>query len=86
MSLETYPDTQDQKNRYLGFGYCDAFCEDMRTLYSSFLERSEIQRISRIEMFDEFEEWNLIQSHYCILVAAQGSFHEWFDDFVKFEQ
>lgn len=39
--------------------------------------------VSRLELFDEFEEWYLIQSHYCLLVAAQGSLEESFDRLVK---
>ena len=39
--------------------------------------------MSRIEMFDEYEEWYLIQSHYCITIAAQGSFELWFEEWVK---
>lgn len=52
-------------------------------MYSKFLDPSEIRRISRIEMFDEFEEWHLIQAHYCIVVAGQGSFAEWFDEMTR---
>ena len=39
--------------------------------------------VSRLELFDEFEEWYLIQSHYCLLVAAQGSLEASFDRLVK---
>ena len=27
-------------------------------------------RIESLEMFDEFEEWDLLQSHYCITLAV----------------
>ena len=30
-------------------------------------------RIERIEMFDEFEEWELLQGHYCLTLAARIS-------------
>ena len=28
-----------------------------------------LKRIQKLEIFDEFEEWNLIMDHYCIAVA-----------------
>ena len=65
----------------------------MQHLYTYLLDPSEIKRcvllcemkcsVSRLELFDEFEEWYLIQSHYCLLVAAQGSLEESFDRLVK---
>ena len=27
-------------------------------------------RVERLELFDEFEEWHMIQDHYCIVVAV----------------
>lgn len=73
----------DQKKRYSDFGYSDVFCKDMYEVYSKMLDGNDVKRISRIEWFDEFEEWHLIQSHYCLLVAAQGSFSSWFSEFTK---
>lgn len=32
-----------------------------------------IFRISHAEIFDEFEEWNMIQAHYCLVLATIGS-------------
>ena len=45
----------------------------------------ECNRISRIELFDEFEEWNLLQGHYCILVASQGCIDDIFEELVKMD-
>ncbi len=28
------------------------------------------RRIERLELFDEFEEWHLIQGHYCVCVGV----------------
>jgi len=39
----------------------------MTTVYNSRLNQTEKQRIERIEMFDEFEEWLLLQGHYCLV-------------------
>lgn len=83
LSIRRYPEREDEKSRYAGFGYTCTFCEDMNMLYSRLLDPSEIRRVSRIEMFDEYEEWYLIQSHYCITIAAQGSLEPWFEEWVK---
>ena len=68
-----YPEIQDQIARYEGFGFTKAYCNDMDKLYSWFITDADRKRIERIEYFDEYEEWHLIQGHYCILVAAQGN-------------
>ena len=33
-------------------------------------ESGEKTRIERLEMFDEFEEWELLQGHYCITLSV----------------
>ena len=44
----------------------------MNTVYSQKLNgEGERTRIERIEMFDEFEEWELLQSHYCLTLAVK---------------
>jgi len=43
----------------------------MNNITTKLIDPKELQRVSRIELFDEFEEWNLIQAHYCVIVAVQ---------------
>lgn len=31
------------------------------------------RRVERLEIFDEFEEWDLIQDHYCIALAVNDA-------------
>ena len=46
----------------------------MDTIYATRLNgEGEKTRIERLEMFDEFEEWELLQSHYCITLAVCSS-------------
>ena len=45
----------------------------MNQVYSRFISREEQRRIARVEIFDELEEWHLIQSHYAITVAVRES-------------
>jgi len=34
---------------------------------------TEKARIEKLEIFDEFEEWNLLQSHYCLCLSARST-------------
>jgi hypothetical protein len=44
----------------------------MPRIYNTKLNgEGEKTRIERIEMFDEFEEWELLQSHYCVCVGVR---------------
>jgi tRNA wybutosine-synthesizing protein 4 len=43
----------------------------MLRVHNSFLDDEERRRIEKIEMFDEFEEWELLQSHYCITIGSK---------------
>ena len=43
----------------------------MNTVYDERLDKMEKSRIEKLEIFDEFEEWVLLQNHYCISVAKR---------------
>ena len=45
----------------------------MNTVYDQRLDKMEKARIEKLEIFDEFEEWVLLQNHYCISVAKRFS-------------
>ena len=45
----------------------------MNQVYSRFISREEQRRVARVEIFDELEEWHLIQGHYAITVAVRES-------------
>jgi tRNA wybutosine-synthesizing protein 4 len=49
-----------------------AECLPLNKIYNSKLNlQGERTRIEKIEMFDEFEEWELLQSHYCVCLAVR---------------
>ena len=50
-------------------GYKMASVLDMNQVYYQYLDSKDVSRIQRLELFDELEEWHLIQGHYCIAVA-----------------
>ncbi|KAJ4847602.1 hypothetical protein Tsubulata_002700 [Turnera subulata] len=52
---------------------------DMLRVYSDFIDAHERRRIERLELFDEFEEWHMMQEHYCVAYAikdAMGLFRD----------
>lgn len=51
----------------VGFLHNEIF--DMKTLYRTGTEQLERIRIEKIELLDEWEEWNIMQSHYFISVS-----------------
>ena len=48
--------------RYTEQGWERCFLEDMIKIYNTRLDRAELDRIHKLELLDEFEEWNLIQA------------------------
>ncbi len=71
-SLLRYPELADQRKRYVeegGFGRATA--RTMLDVFDAYLPAEDTRRIAGIEMFDEYEEWQLILSHYCLVVAGQ---------------
>ncbi|XP_071691187.1 leucine carboxyl methyltransferase 1 homolog [Rutidosis leptorrhynchoides] len=65
---------------FLDQGWQRAVAWDMLKIYTSFIEPRERQRIERLELFDEFEEWYMLQEHYCVTIAindAMGMFEDY---------
>ncbi len=52
-------------------GMTEAECYSMSEIYKKKLDASERHRIEKIEIFDEFEEWDLLQSHYCMCLGKR---------------
>lgn len=64
---------------FLDQGWQRAAAWDMLKVYSNFVEAQERRRIERLELFDEFEEWYMMQEHYCVAYAindAMGVFED----------
>ena len=43
----------------------------MKTVFYELLPKSELRRIERIEIFDEFEEFHLMMQHYALTLAVK---------------
>ncbi|CAH1412211.1 unnamed protein product [Lactuca virosa] len=71
------PTLNDKEKLFLERGWQRADAWDMLKIYTSFIDPQERQRIERLELFDEFEEWYMMQEHYCVTIAindAMGMF------------
>ena len=44
----------------------------MLVAYKQLISLEERNRVNKLEMFDEIEEWELLMSHYSITVAVKG--------------
>eukprot|EP00343_Euplotes_focardii_P002341 CAMPEP_0205805326 /NCGR_PEP_ID=MMETSP0205-20121125/8505_1 /ASSEMBLY_ACC=CAM_ASM_000278 /TAXON_ID=36767 /ORGANISM="Euplotes focardii, Strain TN1" /LENGTH=71 /DNA_ID=CAMNT_0053076343 /DNA_START=596 /DNA_END=807 /DNA_ORIENTATION=- len=59
LGLKDVPDEESQINRMTENGFKSGYCESMIRIHNSKLDETEKLRIEKIEMFDEFEEWEL---------------------------
>ncbi|KYQ99815.1 leucine carboxyl methyltransferase [Tieghemostelium lacteum] len=75
LSIQSFPEIKDQKKRYLDKGWNRVDVLDMRDVYNYFIDKNRIKETERLEIFDEFEEWDLIQTHYCYVLAIKSSQH-----------
>ncbi len=70
LGLETYPDLPAHRDRFLSRGWSHWNGWNMNDVYRYFLDPTDLKRIERLEIFDEFEEWHMIQGHYCLSMAC----------------
>ncbi|CAA9989753.1 leucine carboxyl methyltransferase, putative [Plasmodium knowlesi strain H] len=72
-SIFKYDNLEKQFCRFKNLGWSHVYISDMNEIYDYHLNTEEKKKIEKIEMFDEFEEWRLLQNHYFILVAFSPS-------------
>ncbi|KAL4857786.1 Leucine carboxyl methyltransferase 1 [Chlorella vulgaris] len=71
LGIEATPTLDAQQRRFTSCGWHRADAHTMQHVYSDCTDPADRRRIERLEMFDEFEEWHLIQQHYCIAVGVK---------------
>lgn len=79
-SVESFPEPADQIARYRRLGFKHAAAADMNAVTAALIrgDPSTAVWLQRVEALDEFEEWGLIQAHYCLTVAASdGAEFRW---------
>ncbi|KAJ0961865.1 hypothetical protein J5N97_029693 [Dioscorea zingiberensis] len=69
LGIYATPTLRDKENLFRDQGWQRAVAWDMLRVYNEFIETQERRRIERLELFDEFEEWHMMQEHYCVAYA-----------------
>ncbi|KAG1802924.1 S-adenosyl-L-methionine-dependent methyltransferase [Suillus plorans] len=68
-----YPSLESLPARFLRHGFTSAKALTLRNIRSNYIEPSELERISSLEMLDEVEELNLVLEHYAITWGMKAS-------------
>lgn len=66
LGLHDTPTLEAKKKRFLDLGWQRSEALDMDVIYNQHIDPKERKRVERLELFDEFEEWHILQEHYCI--------------------
>lgn len=69
-----YPDLGSITTRLKRFGFDEISAENMHEIYTEQLDAVDRLRVEQLELFDELEEYRLIQEHYyCAICLKQSS-------------
>ncbi|KAJ3672559.1 hypothetical protein LUZ60_007280 [Juncus effusus] len=69
LGINATPTLNSKKQLFLDQGWKRCVAWDMLRIYDEFIDTHERRRIERLELFDEFEEWHMMQEHYCVAYA-----------------
>lgn len=76
-SVRRYPSLLDQQNRYKKLGWKECISIPALDAYFNVTGPEEYARVTRLELFDEWEEFHLKCCHYSLVIASQGSLTNW---------
>lgn len=69
--IQAHKSTEEQVERFRSRGFHKVECLDMNDVYYKVLDPAKRAAAEKLELFDEFEEWHLVQAHYCIVLALR---------------
>ncbi|EOX96466.1 Leucine carboxyl methyltransferase isoform 2 [Theobroma cacao] len=74
LGIYATPTLLAKEKLFLDQGWQKAVAWDMLRVYSEFVDaRERRSRIEPLELFDEFEEWHMMQEHYCVAYAINDA-------------
>lgn len=72
LGLRKYTTVESQRQRFLKNGWTSVDATTMLQAFRNRLTKQENNRLQRVEMLDEFEEFHMLMTHYCVVIAAVG--------------
>ncbi|KAH6656201.1 leucine carboxyl methyltransferase 2 [Truncatella angustata] len=77
-SVAAYPTLHAQKQRFTGLGWSCVHVETLWSTWSSekYLSSEDRCKINEVEPFDDWEEFAIFGSHYCVVSATTGPAHK----------
>ncbi|KAI8900359.1 S-adenosyl-L-methionine-dependent methyltransferase [Globomyces pollinis-pini] len=76
-----FPTLESHNERFLSLNWKFVQSIDINTLWKTYIDENEKQRVQKLELFDELEEWILLNDHYCIVVASKSDTYQlWYTD------
>ncbi|KAL5058730.1 hypothetical protein RYX36_030334 [Vicia faba] len=73
LGIYATPTLLAKEKLFLDQGWQKSVAWDMLRVYNDFVDAQERRRIERLELFDEFEEWYMMQEHYCVAYAINDA-------------
>ncbi|XP_028211817.1 leucine carboxyl methyltransferase 1 homolog isoform X2 [Glycine soja] len=73
LGIYATPTLLAKEKLFLDQGWQKSVAWDMMRVYNDFIDAQERRRIERLELFDEFEEWYMMQEHYCVAYAINDA-------------
>mmetsp|Transcript_9283 Transcript_9283/g.9285 ORF Transcript_9283/g.9285 Transcript_9283/m.9285 type:complete len:304 (-) Transcript_9283:31-942(-) len=70
--IVSYPTVASHLDRFRRF-YERVDGYNMLMIYNRHTDRHERERVEKLEWMDEFEEWNMLMEHYCMIIGCKGS-------------
>ena len=71
LGLKSVPDARAQERRCLESGWQRAEATEMLAYFNNVVGDAERGRVCKIALLDELEEWRLLLSHYCVVLAVK---------------
>ena len=76
-TLKKYGSLEAQDARMKGYGLDSSAAATINTLWDKGVNEIEKERVSKLEMVDEVEEWELLADHYCVAWGWKGIAQVW---------